>query len=225
MSNIGDSSGWPAICVSRAEASFTPASVAMPMSARRAAHVEGDQAPPPDERARPAAPPRTPAAGPDSMSVTGRSAASRDARDAAVGAHDEDLARRRPRGAAPPPGARGTRRCPGPTKAFMAAVVKRSNSRNCGVMSADVQTKQPGQLLAQDLRRALLVRRVEVGEQEADGDRPRRPASRRARARPRARRPRRARAMTSPVGGAMRSGTVRRYWRWTNGRSATGCPA
>ena len=142
MSNIGVSSGWPAIRVSRADASFTPASVAIAMSA---------EVPPMSKvtrRRRPtSAPaqlaPSTPAAGPDSMRVTGRSAASatlatppleRMTRISAATPSRRSAASRRSRYAP----------VPGPTNAFMAAVVKRSNSRNCGVMSAEVQTKQSG---------------------------------------------------------------------------------
>ena len=52
-----------------------------------------------------------------------------------------------------------------------AAVVNRSNSRNCGTMSAlEVRRTRPAAPRATISRRAPLVRRVQVGEEEADCD-------------------------------------------------------
>ena len=56
-------------------------------------------------------------------------------------------------------------------KAFIAAVVKRSNSRNCGDTRDEVVTKASGYTSRTISARALLVRRVEVGEEKADRDR------------------------------------------------------
>ena len=88
-------------------------------------------------------PPRMPAAGPDSSSVTGRSAALR-----ALATPPLDIITCRSP-AAPSPSrapARRSRYFPvvGPTNALMVAVVKRSNSRNCGKMSALVVTNAAG---------------------------------------------------------------------------------
>ena len=125
---------------------------------RRAAHVERDQ-PAAAGRAAPAHwPPRMPAAGPgQQQGRPGVSAAACDARDAAVRHHHVEVAVGRPRSLE-----RGLRAAPGsgpvfgPTNAFMQAVVKRSNSRNCGTMSALVVTNAPGHLLA---RRSAAARR------------------------------------------------------------------
>ena len=58
----------------------------------------------------------------------------------------------------------------GPMKAANAAVVNRSNSRNCGDTKEDVVTNASGRILRHDRLDAVLMRRIEVGEQKADGD-------------------------------------------------------
>ena len=103
----------------------------------------------------------------------------------------------------------------------MHAVVKRSNSRNCGTMSALVVTNASGHLLAHDRRRAPLVLRVQVREQEADRDRLDARLAQLARRGAhlvlveRHERPRR-------VGGTIRSVTTLRWRRCTNGRACHG---
>ena len=110
----------------------------------RAAHVEGDQALAAGQSRPPRAPPSTPAAGPERSSVTGfarrRLRATRPRRSTSSRA----AFRGTPSLASAPRAARGSGPVDGPTKAFMHAVVKRSNSRNCGKMSALDVTNAPG---------------------------------------------------------------------------------
>ena len=56
-------------------------------------------------------------------------------------------------------------------KAFIAVVVKRSNSRNCGTTEDEVVTKASREFLEHDLLGAFLMGRIEIGKQKADGDR------------------------------------------------------
>ena len=167
-SSIGTSSGYPPIQVSRADASVTPSSVTIPMSA---------EVPPMSNvisRVRSASapahwPPRMPAAGPESRSVTGRSAAAWTL--------------------ATPPLDIITCRSPctpslGEARAETLEVVAglRSDERahrggreplELAELRDDVGARRDEcvrHLLADDLGCPPLVNRVEVGEEEADGD-------------------------------------------------------
>src|SRR5262245_19530833 len=106
--------------------------------------------------------------------------------------------------------------------AFIAAVVKRSNSRNCdGSRRGDERIRI---FFSDDLLGAFFVCAVQVGEEKANRDRFNAVVAQRS--------DRFAhlvfgqRAITSPLGGASRSVTTLRKRRWTSGRSCHGisCP-
>ena len=104
--------------------------------------------------------------------------------------------------------------------AFMAVVVNRSNSRNWGDTAADVVTKQSG-----NSSRTMAAARSswagsthEKRKQTATASTP---SSRRRRAAFRTASSSSG-VSTSPAGGVMRSGTVRRWRRRTKGRSCHG---
>ena len=108
----------------------------------------------------------------------------------------------------------------GPMKAFIAAVVKRSNSRNCGDTRAEVVTKASGYTSAM-ISRARSSCRGSMYEKRKHTAMASTPSALRARAASRTSSSSSG-TSTSPRGGAIRSLTPFRWRRWTSGRSCHG---
>ena len=108
----------------------------------------------------------------------------------------------------------------GPTNAFMAVVVKRSNSRNCGDTDEDVVAKQAGysSRTISMARASCEASRYEKRKQMAMASTPASLSSRTACLTPSSSRG----SSTSPRGGTSRSVTVLRWRRFTSGRSCQG---